>query len=280
MKITAFAFALSLAAFSANANPFAGTYLPQGEKENGATCESLAGSFGGKTPYRIEEGWIEYMEAGCKLSKPKKFDDGSVRYRATCASEGNDYSESLTMKPSKNGISLKGDGWQEYWQSCGQKNANSGNSRDKSCSLVGATFTDQNGETARVGQIRECFGWYDRQLDASSEGCKTFEERTSEISKTSQDEAVVGTRLYDVVYRGQDFVFSEHVQVGLPWYFQGVNPSINGDAGWISMDASFVTEMIESEENVFRFESMSFFDGSNSREARVFEGKVFEHICD
>lgn len=126
-------------ASQAHAGPFDGTYLPQSERDNGATCQSLDGIFDGKTPYRIEEGWIEYMESGCKLSKPKALSDGSVRYQASCATEGTEFSEKLTISPADGGIVLKGDGWQEYWQSCsGQDQASVEPQADDqaSCSLL------------------------------------------------------------------------------------------------------------------------------------------------
>lgn len=107
-----------LSVSQAYAGPFDGTYLPQGEADNGATCQSLSGIFDGKTPYRIQEGWIEYMESGCKLSKPKQLNDGSIRYQASCATEGTEFREKLTISPANGGITLNGDGWQEYWKSC------------------------------------------------------------------------------------------------------------------------------------------------------------------
>ena len=118
MKTTILSVSLSLLAFSANANPFVGTYLPQSEKENGATCESLAGSFDGRTPYRIEENRIEFLESGCDLKKPKIMEDESIRYQAFCAAEGNDFRDTLTIGTAENGIIVKGEGWEEYWQQC------------------------------------------------------------------------------------------------------------------------------------------------------------------
>ena len=124
MKNLVLSATILFSASQAHAGPFDGTYLPQSERDNGATCQSLSGIFDGKTPYRIEEGWIEYMESGCKLSKPKALSDGSVRYQASCATEGTEFREKLTISPADGGVVLKGDGWQEYWQSC---NATEGN---------------------------------------------------------------------------------------------------------------------------------------------------------
>ena len=118
MKNLVLSATILLTASQAHAGPFDGTYLPQSERDNGETCQSLDGIFDGKTPYRIEEGWIEYMESGCKLSKPKALSDGSVRYQASCATEGTEFREKLTISPADGGVVLKGDGWQEYWQSC------------------------------------------------------------------------------------------------------------------------------------------------------------------
>lgn len=118
MKNLVLSATILFSASQAHAGPFDGTYLPQGERDNGATCQSLNGIFDGKTPYRIEEGWIEYMESGCKLSKPKALSDGSVRYQASCATEGTEFREKLTISPASGGVTLKGDGWQEYWQLC------------------------------------------------------------------------------------------------------------------------------------------------------------------
>ncbi len=129
MKITILSVSLSLLTFSANANPFVGTYLPQSEKENGATCKSLAGSFDGTTPYRIEEGWIEYMESGCYLKKPKIMENESIRYQAFCAAEGNEFRDTLTISTAENGIIVTGEGWEEYWQQCpSEMSDNSGES--------------------------------------------------------------------------------------------------------------------------------------------------------
>lgn len=118
MKNIVLSATILFSASQAHAGPFGGTYLPQGERDNGATCQSLNGIFDGKTPYRIEEGWIEYMESGCKLSKPTALSDGSIRYQASCATEGTEFREKLTISPANGGIVLKGDGWQEYWKSC------------------------------------------------------------------------------------------------------------------------------------------------------------------
>lgn len=126
MKNVVLSATILFTAAQAHAGPFDGTYLPESERDSGATCQSLSGIFDGKTPYRIEEGWIEYMESGCKLSKPKAFSDGSVRYQASCATEGTEFREKLTISPADGGVVLKGDGWQEYWQSCsGQEQASS-----------------------------------------------------------------------------------------------------------------------------------------------------------
>lgn len=117
-QIGAIVLVLSAGTSVAYSNPFIGTYLPQSAKEDGQSCQSLAGSFDGKTPYRIDEGWIEYLEAGCYLKKPKDIGGGAIRYSANCAVEGSEYTEKLTIAPVDKGILLRGDGWEEYWQLC------------------------------------------------------------------------------------------------------------------------------------------------------------------
>jgi hypothetical protein len=156
MKNLVLSATILLTASQAHAGTFDGTYLPQSEADAGATCQSLVGSFDGKTPYRIEEGWIEYMESGCKLSKPKALNDGSVRYQASCATEGTEFSEKLTISPADGGIVLKGDGWQEYWQSCsGQEQASVLPQADDqaSCSLLRADLSDTDGKIAKIAGV-------------------------------------------------------------------------------------------------------------------------------
>lgn len=120
MKSLVLSATILFSASQAHAGPFDGTYLPNGERDNGATCQSLDGIFDGRTPYRIEEGWIEYMESGCKLSELSTLMDGSVRYQASCASEGNEYSEIIEITPfvDGSGIRLKGGSWREVWSLC------------------------------------------------------------------------------------------------------------------------------------------------------------------
>lgn len=120
MKNVVLSATILFTAAQAHAGPFDGTYLPESERDSGATCQSLSGIFDGKTPYRIEEGWIEYMESGCKLSELSTLMDGSVRYQASCATEGTEYSDIIEITPfdDGNGILLKGGGWREVWSLC------------------------------------------------------------------------------------------------------------------------------------------------------------------
>lgn len=87
---------------------------------------------------------------------------------------------------------------------------------------------------------------------------------------------MIGTRLYRVAYDGVEYFFSEHLQIGSPSYYQGVNPNVDLEAGWARLRPFEVTEMVEDTGNKFEFGTMSFFNGKQSREYKKLFGKTFK----
>ena len=101
------------------------------------------------------------------------------------------------------------------------------------CDLANYVFQDQDGNEAIVKDIRECFGWFnrDRESLSSSSGkrtCYTENEVEKVISQQRRlyDVRMVGDRIYTILYQRKFLYVAENAIVGVPWLSDEVDPDL------------------------------------------------------
>lgn len=101
------------------------------------------------------------------------------------------------------------------------------------CELSKYVLQDQNGEEATVANVRECFGWYDRdseELSSRNNVCfneSAVERRIKKLSsRYKHDVRIVGTRIITISYKGRFHSIVESAVVGSPWLSYEVDPNL------------------------------------------------------
>ena len=89
------------------------------------------------------------------------------------------------------------------------------------CSLKDSIFKDQKGEVARISNVKECFGWYNRDdetlsADGTCNLAKDAEQKIKEQSK-NYDVRFVGQRIFYLEYKNHTYVINELAVIGVPW---------------------------------------------------------------
>ena len=101
------------------------------------------------------------------------------------------------------------------------------------CDLSKTVFKDQEGVEAVVKDVRECFGWFDREKPSRSSTyiCQTEKVVDAVINKyTKRDLRFVGERVIKILYKKKYFDIIELAVVGMPWLIYSAdqaNRSIN-----------------------------------------------------
>ena len=93
------------------------------------------------------------------------------------------------------------------------------------CELSKYVFKDQAGKEAVVKDARECFAWYDREVESRSSTniCQTEKAVDAFIEKhRDRNLRFVGTRMIKILYKGKYFSIVEDAIVGSPWLFYSV----------------------------------------------------------
>ena len=94
------------------------------------------------------------------------------------------------------------------------------------CKLKDSIFKDQNGEVARISNIKECFGWYNRdEPDLSADGtCYLASEAQRKVAEQSKEynTRLVGQRVFNLDYKKRTYIIEEDVTVGVPWLHYSV----------------------------------------------------------
>ena len=100
------------------------------------------------------------------------------------------------------------------------------------CELSNYVFKDQKGVEAVVKGVRECFAWYDREVESrsSTNTCRT-EDAVGAFFKKYPDRVLrfVGTRVITISYKGKRFNIIEDAIVGVPWLSYSVEKYTKGD---------------------------------------------------
>ena len=89
------------------------------------------------------------------------------------------------------------------------------------CLLKDSIYKDQKGETARISNIKECFGWYNRDDETlSADGTCYLAEYAQKIAAEQSEKyntRLVGERIFYFEYKNHTYVIDESVSIGVPW---------------------------------------------------------------
>jgi len=99
------------------------------------------------------------------------------------------------------------------------------------CEILKYVFQDQDGNEAVVKNIKECFGWFNRdieELSSKKDDCFTEQEAENHIrpQRKKYDTRIVGTRIFTVLYKSRFINISESAVFGSPWLSYEVNPDL------------------------------------------------------
>ena len=89
------------------------------------------------------------------------------------------------------------------------------------CLLKDSIFKDQKGQVARISNIKECFGWYNRDDEALSAGgtcyLAEYAQKIAAEQSKKYNTRLVGERVFYFEYKNQTYVIDESVSIGVPW---------------------------------------------------------------
>ena len=123
------------------------------------------------------------------------------------------------------------------------------------CKLKDSIFKDQNGEVARISNIKECFGWYNRdEPDLSADGtCYLASEAQRKVAEQSKEynTRLVGQRVFNLDYKKRTYIIEEDVTVGVPWLHYSVGENNVNDISKYKSNEDEIDLM--SEDNVLDF---------------------------
>jgi len=140
------------------------------------------------------------------------------------------------------------------------------------CELSKYVFKDQAGNEAVVKEVRECFAWYDREVESrsSTDSCQTEKAVDAFIEKhPKRDLRRFGTRAITILYKGKYFSIIEDAIVGVPWLSYSVEKYTEGDYNdfKISRNVYRLLSTDPGKKMEFDFTSSSDLGGANPREA-------------
>jgi len=140
------------------------------------------------------------------------------------------------------------------------------------CELSKYVFKDQKGNEAVVKDVRECFGWDDREVESRSSTniCQTEKAVDAFIEKHPKRYLRrFGTRAIIILYNGKHFSIIENAIVGVPWLSYSVEKYTKGDYDdfKISRNVYGLLSTDSGKKMEFDFTSGSDLGGANPREA-------------
>ena len=128
------------------------------------------------------------------------------------------------------------------------------------CDLTQYVFKDQRGLEAKVVGIYECFGWYNRDSDETSKECLREQQVYSKMNSSDANIRMTGSRVYQIVYQSIPYWFSEEIYPGVPWYYQGVDQSVENFSSWKEVEQGELTKMLTGEDVEFDFTLLDGLD--------------------
>jgi|SRR5271165_1320574 len=128
------------------------------------------------------------------------------------------------------------------------------------CDIAHYIFQDQDGIEAIVKNIKECFGWFDRDrpsMSSHKNACYTEDEAGTAVKtkerKSQSSVRLVGSRVFTILYQDKFLNIVETAIVGSPWLSYEVDPDLGSVNFSMFKEGGKVYELLGGGEVKFDF---------------------------